>query len=59
MPAQGAANGMMALKRKHMGPSEHDVPIPPVVDTALVWGLFMGESWWQQQGFECCCQQQR
>lgn len=41
---QGAANGMMALKRKHMGPSEHDVPIPPVVETALVWGLFMGVS---------------
>lgn len=44
-PVQGLANGMMQLKRKHMGESEHDVPIPPVVDTALVWGLFMGARW--------------
>lgn len=40
---QGMANGLMQLKRKLNGASEHDVPIPPVVDTALVWGLFMGE----------------
>lgn len=31
----------MLLKRHYGGASEHDVPVPPLVRTALVWGLFM------------------
>eukprot|EP00884_Botryococcus_braunii_P007742 jgi/Botrbrau1/1696/Bobra.116_2s0038.1 len=34
----------MMAKRKYVGASEHDVPPPPVVKTALTWGLFMGVS---------------
>ncbi|KAL4437045.1 hypothetical protein ABPG75_004184 [Micractinium tetrahymenae] len=41
---QGIANSMMLLKRRYAGPSEHDVAVPPLVRTALVWGLFMGVS---------------
>jgi hypothetical protein len=28
----------------HGGAEEHDAPMPPVLKTALVWGLFMGVS---------------
>jgi hypothetical protein len=31
-------------RRQLQGPSEHDVPVPPLLKTALVWGLFMGVS---------------
>ncbi|PSC75317.1 saccharopine dehydrogenase [Micractinium conductrix] len=41
---QGVANSIMLLKRKYGGASEHDVAVPPLVRTALVWGLFMGVS---------------
>ncbi|PNH02129.1 hypothetical protein TSOC_011918 [Tetrabaena socialis] len=41
---QGAANSLMMLRRHLDGPKEHDVPVPPLVGTALVWGLFMGVS---------------
>lgn len=41
---QAAANGLMLLKRHLHGTSEDDVPVPPLVKTALVWGLFMGVS---------------
>lgn len=41
---QGVANSMMLLKRKYQGSSEHDVAVPPLVRTALVWGMFMGLS---------------
>lgn len=42
---QGAANSCMLLRR-HLngGATEGDVPIPPLVKTALVWGLFMAVS---------------
>ncbi|GMH45435.1 hypothetical protein BSKO_13392 [Bryopsis sp. KO-2023] len=42
---QGVANGCMMLRR-HLngGATESDVPIPPLLQTALVWGLFMGVS---------------
>lgn len=34
-----------ALHRRQMhGASEDDVPVPPLLKTALVWGLFMGVS---------------
>jgi hypothetical protein len=32
------------LRRHLHGTSEDDVPVPPLVKTALVWGLFMGVS---------------
>jgi hypothetical protein len=38
---QGMANSMMRIKRHYGGTSEHDVAVPPLVGTALVWGLFM------------------
>jgi hypothetical protein len=41
---QGFANSLMLAKRHFAGPSEHDVAVPPLVGTALVWGLFMGVS---------------
>ncbi|GAB4817986.1 hypothetical protein N2152v2_005032 [Parachlorella kessleri] len=44
LAGQGVANGIMHLRRQHGGASEHDVPIPPLFRTALVWGLFMGVS---------------
>jgi len=31
-------------RRQVHGESEHDVPVPPLMKTALVWGLFMGVS---------------
>jgi hypothetical protein len=31
-------------RRQIHGESEHDVAVPPLVKTALVWGLFMGVS---------------
>ncbi|KAI7841113.1 hypothetical protein COHA_005338 [Chlorella ohadii] len=41
---QGLANSIMLLKRKYGGASEHDVAVPPLVRTSLVWGMFMGLS---------------
>lgn len=41
---QGLANSIMMLRRHVHGPSEHDVPVPPLLKSALVWGLFMGVS---------------
>ncbi|KDD72152.1 hypothetical protein H632_c3782p0, partial [Helicosporidium sp. ATCC 50920] len=46
---QGAANALMRAKRglrQRQGhpPEEDEVPIPPLLKTALVWGLFMGVS---------------
>lgn len=41
---QGIANSIMLIKRQVHGESEHDVPVPPLMKTALVWGLFMGVS---------------
>nr|QKY15095.1 RETICULATa-RELATEd chloroplastic-like isoform a (C2E21) [Polytomella parva] len=41
---QGLANGMIMLKRRINGPSEHDKAVPPILKTAAVWGLFMGVS---------------
>ena len=32
------------LRRHFTGPSEHDVAVPPLFKTALVWGMFMGLS---------------
>ena len=32
---------MMLLKRAHYGTKEGDVAVPPLVRTALVWGMFM------------------
>jgi hypothetical protein len=34
----------VCCRRQIHGESEHDVPVPPLVGTALVWGLFMGVS---------------
>jgi hypothetical protein len=34
----------MMLKRHYKGASEHDVAVPPLVRTALVWGMFMVSS---------------
>ncbi|KAI8462697.1 MAG: hypothetical protein J3K34DRAFT_455167 [Monoraphidium minutum] len=41
---QGVANSLMHAKRHFAGPSEHDVEVPPLLMTSLVWGLFMGVS---------------
>jgi uncharacterized protein YmfQ (DUF2313 family) len=41
---QGIANSLMRLKRHYGTTSEHDVAVPPLMRTALVWGLFMGVS---------------
>ena len=41
---QGVANSLMMLKRHYKGASEHDVAVPPLVRTALVWGMFMVSS---------------
>eukprot|EP00891_Asterochloris_glomerata_P001862 jgi/Astpho2/1862/fgenesh1_pg.00038_%23_28_t len=41
---QGIANGMMQLKRHYYGKQEHDLAIPDMWRTGLVWGLFMGVS---------------
>lgn len=41
---QGFANSCMMLRRMHEGVPEGSVPIPPLIQTALVWGLFMGVS---------------
>lgn len=38
---QGVANSLMLLKRAHYGAKEDDVAVPPLVRTALVWGMFM------------------
>jgi hypothetical protein len=35
---------VMWLRRRYVGAKEHDVEPPPVVMTALTWGLFMGVS---------------
>jgi len=41
----GAANSLMLLRR-HLagGAAETDVAVPPLIKSALVWGLFMGVS---------------
>ena len=41
---QGIASGLMTMKRQYLGSSEDDVEVPPVLKSALVWGLFMGAS---------------
>lgn len=41
---QGIASGLMNLRRAYGGTHEDDVDVPPVVKSALVWGLFMGVS---------------
>ncbi|KAL6773684.1 CPL23 [Auxenochlorella protothecoides x Auxenochlorella symbiontica] len=41
---QGVANSLMIVKRKYQGAREDDVAVPPLIGTALVWGLFMGVS---------------
>jgi hypothetical protein len=41
---QGIASGLMTMKRQYLGATEEDVEVPPVVKSALVWGLFMGAS---------------
>ena len=42
---QGAASGLMAAKRAHQGGArDGDVEVPPVLQTGLVWGAFMGLS---------------
>eukprot|EP00197_Chlamydomonas_leiostraca_P015215 CAMPEP_0202886002 /NCGR_PEP_ID=MMETSP1391-20130828/41951_1 /ASSEMBLY_ACC=CAM_ASM_000867 /TAXON_ID=1034604 /ORGANISM="Chlamydomonas leiostraca, Strain SAG 11-49" /LENGTH=362 /DNA_ID=CAMNT_0049569265 /DNA_START=170 /DNA_END=1260 /DNA_ORIENTATION=+ len=41
---QGIANSLMHLKRHIHGAKEDDVAVPPLLKTALVWGLFMGIS---------------
>eukprot|EP01025_Chloroclados_australasicus_P039521 TRINITY_DN4094_c0_g1_i1.p1 TRINITY_DN4094_c0_g1~~TRINITY_DN4094_c0_g1_i1.p1 ORF type:complete len:435 (+),score=36.43 TRINITY_DN4094_c0_g1_i1:90-1307(+) len=42
---QGIANSCMYLRRQMKGGmDEDDVPIPPLIKTALVWGMFMGLS---------------
>lgn len=41
---QGIASGLMTMKRQYMGSTEGDVEVPPVFESALVWGAFMGVS---------------
>ncbi|KAK9823760.1 hypothetical protein WJX72_005247 [[Myrmecia] bisecta] len=41
---QGIANSLMMARRHYYGASEDDVAVPPLVRTALTWGLFMGVS---------------
>ena len=42
---QGGANAMITVKRNMMGQSDEDeVPLPPVLKTAFVWGVFMSVS---------------
>eukprot|EP00890_Picochlorum_soloecismus_P002669 jgi/Picsp_1/3402/NSC_06240-R1_chloroplast lumenal protein len=41
---QGIASGLMTAKRQYMGSKEGDVEVPPVFESALVWGAFMGLS---------------
>mmetsp|Transcript_1905 Transcript_1905/g.2968 ORF Transcript_1905/g.2968 Transcript_1905/m.2968 type:complete len:403 (-) Transcript_1905:443-1651(-) len=41
---QGVCNSIMMLKREVHGVKEDDVAVPPLVKTALVWGMFMGLS---------------
>lgn len=41
---QGFANSLMLLNRHFHGESEHSVAVPPLLQTSLVWGLFMGVS---------------
>lgn len=40
---QGIANMIMTAKRS-VKKSEHDVPVPPLVKSALLWGVFLGVS---------------
>ena len=35
---------LMTMKRQYLGSTEDDVEVPPVLKSALVWGLFMGAS---------------
>eukprot|EP00889_Picochlorum_renovo_P007715 jgi/Picre1/34745/NNA_002211.t1 len=41
---QGIASGLMTMKRQYLGSTESDVEVPPVFESALVWGAFMGLS---------------
>ena len=42
---QGVANTLMLARRHYAGGAgEGDVPVPPLVRTSLVWGMFMGLS---------------
>ena len=41
---QGIASGLMTMKRQYLGSKEGDVEVPPVFESALVWGAFMGLS---------------
>ncbi|XP_002974449.2 protein RETICULATA-RELATED 1, chloroplastic [Selaginella moellendorffii] len=41
---QGVANSIMVLKRKMGKPGHADVPVPPLVKSALLWAVFMGVS---------------
>ena len=41
---QGVASGMMQLRRNYFGTKHDDVEVPPVIQTGLVWGAFMGLS---------------
>lgn len=41
---QGIASGLMTAKRQYLGSKEGDVEVPPVFESALVWGAFMGLS---------------
>ncbi|TVU39920.1 hypothetical protein EJB05_13364 [Eragrostis curvula] len=40
---QGIANLIMTAKRS-VKKSEHDVPVPPLIKTSVVWGAFLGVS---------------
>ncbi|KAJ8899937.1 hypothetical protein K2173_019642 [Erythroxylum novogranatense] len=40
---QGIANLIMNVKR-NIRKSEHDIPVPPLVKTAALWGVFLGFS---------------
>ncbi|XP_078446684.1 protein RETICULATA, chloroplastic-like [Wolffia australiana] len=40
---QGIANMIMTAKRS-VKKTEHDVPIPPLIKTAALWGIFLGVS---------------
>eukprot|EP01018_Ginkgo_biloba_P034477 Gb_03781 [translate_table: standard] len=41
---QGIANSIMILKRKLKKSGEHDVPVPPLVQSAALWGVFLAIS---------------
>ncbi|KAH9327265.1 hypothetical protein KI387_007443, partial [Taxus chinensis] len=41
---QGIANSIMILKRKFKKSGEHDVPVPPLIQSAALWGVFLAVS---------------